>query len=102
MSMPNVPYCLRALLLGCCILPLVACDGGLPGARGEDEAHVPQPLAEREARHFDFYMQYRAVHDRPRRLDGDALQDGVEPTLATIQFLSGDAGACSIRVQPWD
>lgn len=92
-----LPSRLRTLLLGAaCLLPLAGCDGGARDAHAEGNAQVAGQLAEREARHFELYMQYRAVFDRPRRLLSDALQDDVDLPSGALHFLSGYAGACSM------
>lgn len=97
MPLSTLPYRLRTLLLSAaCLLPLAGCDGAARDAHAEGNAVVPGQLAEREARHFELYTQYRGVFDRPRRLLSDALQDDTELPPGGMRFLSGYAGACSM------
>ena len=100
MLMHEVPHCLRALLLGaCCILPLAGCDGGARDAHAAPGGGTPirQSLAEREARHFDFYMQYRSLFDRPRHRLSDGLQDETRLMDASMRFGPGEADTCFSR-----
>lgn len=103
MLVQMIPDGLRTLLLGACCLALLAgCDAGLADARADEggpASFAVLPSAEREARHYDLYIQYRAGFDRPRHAYSGALQDdGDQPTLQdAMLWLSSAAAACITR-----
>ncbi|HEY8607061.1 MAG TPA: hypothetical protein VIM12_08125 [Noviherbaspirillum sp.] len=98
----NLPCCCALALAACLAVPLAGCkaDGAAHAVSNDSSTFAIRPSAEREARHFDLYNHYRAVHDRPRHQIADSLQDdgGSRPMLRDAALsLAGVAAECSSR-----